>query len=116
MPPIDAPDLRLPYDVAALDDAPLRTERLVLRPLADSDSWDVWQYQRLPEVLRYIPWPERTREDAFAHTRKRAGLRRLEREDDAVILAMELVGEPTTTPGTATGAGDRVIGDIMLRL
>ncbi|UOE43559.1 GNAT family N-acetyltransferase [Agromyces larvae] len=118
MPSTDAPDLRLPYDANILFDAPLRTERLVLRPLAESDRWDVWEYQRLPEVLRYIPWPERTREEGFAHTAKRAGLHRLERDEDALFLAMGLVGEPTTSPDAPDRAhgGDRVVGDIMLRV
>ncbi|QEO14341.1 GNAT family N-acetyltransferase [Agromyces intestinalis] len=116
MPSTDAPDLRLPYDATVLFEAPLRTERLVLRPLGESDAWDVWQYQRLPEVLRYIPWPERTRDEGFAHTAKRAGVRRLERDEDAVFFAMELVGEATTDPAAGDAARDRVIGDVMLRL
>lgn len=107
----DAPALRLPYDVGALDDAPIRTERLVLRPLEASDAPDVWEYQRLPEVLRYIPWPERSREEGFLHTVKRSGLRRLRADGDAVILAMELVGERSITVWS-----DRVVGDVMLRV
>jgi RimJ/RimL family protein N-acetyltransferase len=129
------PRLALPFD---LDDPPftrVTTERLVLRPLEASDADDVWEYQRLPEVLRYIPWPERTKEEGRAHTVKRAGLRRLEKDEDAIILAMELVGEPRVTAdtdtdtdtdtgkgegegegeGRADAAGWRVIGDVMLR-
>ncbi|WP_395244769.1 GNAT family N-acetyltransferase [Agromyces sp. MMS24-K17] len=107
----DAPALRLPYDVGVLADAPLRTERLVLRPLEASDAPDVWEYQRLPEVLRYIPWPRRSREEGFLHTVKRSGLRRLARDGDAVIVAMELVGERSISIW-----GDRVVGDVMLRV
>ena len=47
------PALRLPFDVAELDHRPIRTDRMVLRPLRESDADDVWQYQRLPEVLHF---------------------------------------------------------------
>ncbi|MFF2371938.1 GNAT family N-acetyltransferase [Agromyces sp. NPDC058110] len=132
-----APDLALPFDFdgpQAATVVPIGTERLVLRPLAASDADDVWEYQRLPEVLRYIPWPERDRAQAREHTEKRAGLRRLERDEDAIFFAMELVGEPRMPPTDVAGGpldasvtaddvtndggrtGSRVIGDVMLRL
>ncbi|SFR68079.1 Protein N-acetyltransferase, RimJ/RimL family [Agromyces sp. CF514] len=127
-----APDLALPFDFdgpQAATVVPIETERLVLRPLAASDADDVWEYQRLPEVLRYIPWPERDRGEAREHTVKRAGLRRLENDEDAVFFAMELVGEPRMPRADAAGdpsgdetetdtdlPGHRVVGDIMLRL
>lgn len=119
------PHLALPFD---LDDSPvavIETDRLVLRPLEASDADDVWEYQRLPDVLRYIPWPERTRGEGREHTGKRAGMRRLEHDEDAVFYAMELLGEPRMGRTDAAGgphvdrladaAGWRVIGDIMLR-
>lgn len=111
------PALRLPFDVAELDRRPIRTGRLRLRPLATDDAADVWEYQSLPEVLRYIPWPERDRDQAREHTETRAACRRLADDGDAVFLAMGLVGEPSTTdaaPGRTRE--DRVVGDIMLRL
>ena len=46
------PALRFPYDAAALVATPLRTERLVLRPLEASDAADVYEYKRLPDVIR----------------------------------------------------------------
>lgn len=104
----DAPALRLPYDATALETAPLTTERLVLRPLRNDDAEDVYAYQRLPEVLRYIPWPEWSKQEAFEHTRKRAAWRTLAADGDAIIFAMEL-------PPGSTEAG-RVIGDVMLRV
>jgi len=106
--PPERPSLRLPYDAAALDDAPLLTPRLVLRPLRERDAEDVYEYQRLPEVRRFIPWPDWTKEDAFAHTRKRAGWRRLADDGDGLIIAMQL------PPGGTEPA--RVIGDVMLRV
>ncbi|GAA1956646.1 GNAT family N-acetyltransferase [Agromyces allii] len=124
------PDLALPFDVDDPPFAPITTERLVLLPLETSDADDVWEYQRLPEVLRYIPWPERDRREAGEHTAKRAGLRRLENDGDAIFFAMALTGEPRMPrlPRTDAAAaavdddssdsasdGGRVIGDIMLR-
>lgn len=96
------PALRLPFDAAELEHRPLTTARMTLRPLAPHDADDVWEYQRLPEVLRYIPWPERDRDQAREHTEMRAGMRRLVADGDATFLAMVLDG--------------RVIGDLMVRL
>lgn len=104
----EPPALRLPYDATVLEEHPLATDRLILRPLRDDDAEDVYRYQRLPEVLRYIPWAEWSKQDAFAHTRKRAAWRRLAADGDGVILAMVL-------PQTSPEAG-RVIGDVMLRV
>lgn len=95
--------------------APLRTERMTLPPLAEGDRDDIWEYQRLPEVLRYIPWPERTRDEGYAHTSKRAAMRRLETDGDSVHFSMALRGEPTTD-ASAEASRDRVIGDVMLRI
>ena len=115
---VDAPPaLRVPYDASGLTDQPLRTERLVLRPLEASDAPDVFEYQRLPEVIRYLPWPERDRAEAYAHTAKRAGGRTLAADGDFFVFAATLPGEP----GTNTAPGDpaprdRVIGDFMVRV
>ncbi|MBM7503057.1 GNAT family N-acetyltransferase [Agromyces aurantiacus] len=111
------PALRLPFDMAVLEHRPIRTERMVLRPLAASDADDVWEYQRLPEVLRFIPWPERNRTEARGHTELRAGMRRLQADGDAVFLAMVLAGEPSLQE-VASGRArpDRVVGDLMVRV
>ena len=130
---VDAPPaLRVPYDASGLTDRPLRTERLVLRPLEASDAPDVFEYQRLPEVIRFLPWPERDRAEAYAHTAKRAGGRTLAADGDFFVFAATLPGEPAidTSPGDATprdaaprdasprrvAPRDRVIGDFMVRV
>ncbi|MFK4730977.1 GNAT family N-acetyltransferase [Agromyces mediolanus] len=110
--PSDAPSLALPFDTEALEHSPIVTERLLIRPLIEADSDDVWEYQRLPEVLRYIPWPERSREEAHAHTMRRVGSRLLAEDGDNVHFAMVLTGEPS--PGDA--GRDRVVGDVMVRI
>ncbi|WP_161498684.1 GNAT family N-acetyltransferase [Microterricola pindariensis] len=100
-----------PFDSAPLAIAPIQTERLILRPLAESDIDDIWQYQRLDEVLRYIPWPKRDFEAAAAHTRWRAAAHSLDADGRAIFLACVLA--PSPDAGEHAG---RVIGDVMLRL
>lgn len=112
-PAVDGPPaLRFPYDASVLVEAPLRTERLVLRPIEASDAPDVYEYQRLAEVIRYLPWPERDRTEGYEHTAKRAAGRILAVDGDFFVFAATLPG----TPSTADPARDRVIGDFMVRV
>ncbi|KRE31231.1 hypothetical protein ASG80_01880 [Agromyces sp. Soil535] len=106
------PALPFPYDASVLTDAPLRTERLVLRPLEASDAADVFEYQRLPEVIRYLPWPERDRTQGYEHTATRAAGRILATDGDFVFFAAILPG----TPSSDDPRRDRVIGDFMVRV
>ena len=111
------PALRFPFDASVLTDAPLRTERLVLRPLEASDAADVFEYQRLPEVIRYLPWPERDRGEAYEHTAKRAAGRILAADGDFFVFAATLPGTPATDSSSGdVPARDRVIGDFMVRV
>jgi RimJ/RimL family protein N-acetyltransferase len=106
------PALRFPYDGTALTVQPLRTERLVLRPIETSDAADVFEYQHIPEVLRYLPWPLRDRTEAYEHTAKRAAARILQGDGDFLVLVATLPGTPSVDdPGR-----DRVIGDFMVRV
>ncbi len=101
----------------------------MLRPLEASDAPDVFEYQRMPEVLRYLPWPERDRAEAHAHTAKRAAARTLAGDGDFFVLAMTLPGEAAVGAGAvgaggvdagggegSGGEGARVIGDMMVRV
>jgi RimJ/RimL family protein N-acetyltransferase len=110
----DPPSLRFPFDASALTDAPLHTERLVLRPIEASDAADVYEYQRLEEVIRYLPWPPRNRVEAYEHTAKRAAGRMLAADGDFFVFAATLPGEPSI--GDAGSPRDRVIGDFMVRV
>lgn len=87
---------------------PIRTERLLLRPLTEADTDDVFAYQSLPDVVQYLPWPVRDREESREHTVKRAGFTRLADNNDAIILGAEQVG-PNGEPGP-------VIGDMSIIL
>ena len=106
------PALRFPFDAAVLTAEPLRTERLVLRPIEAADAADVYEYQRLPEVIRYLPWPERDPTEGFEHTAKRAAGRVLAADADFFVFAATLPG----TLSTDDPARDRVIGDFMVRV
>jgi RimJ/RimL family protein N-acetyltransferase len=81
---------------------PLVTDRLVLRPLRETDLDDVAAYQSLDEVVRYLPWPLRDREQSREHLALRMPLVRLEGDDDVAVLAIALDG--------------RVIGDLTVIL
>ena len=118
-PPLEAdgpPALRFPYDAGALTVEPLRTKRLVLRPLETADAADVFEYQRIPEVLRYLPWPERNRAEGYEHTAKRAAGRVLAADGDFFVFAATLPGEPSVGEASSDTGRDRVIGDFMVRV
>ncbi|WP_218624683.1 GNAT family N-acetyltransferase [Glaciihabitans sp. dw_435] len=82
--------------------SPIATERLLLRPMLARDRDGLFAYQSDPEVIRFLPWPLRTREESAAHLAMRMKLDRLEADDDAMVLGIELDG--------------RLIGDITLFL
>jgi RimJ/RimL family protein N-acetyltransferase len=87
---------------------PIRTERLLLRPLTEADTDDVAAYQARPDVVRYLPWPVRTAAESRGHTRKRAAFTRLVDDGDGLVLAAELLG--------ADGEPGPVIGDLSVFL
>jgi RimJ/RimL family protein N-acetyltransferase len=53
--------------------SPIRTERLLLRPYALGDVDALYDYQRLPEVHRYLYTEPRTRAEVEAIVAQRAG-------------------------------------------
>lgn len=93
----------LPFDAH-----PIRTDRLLLRPLTAADTDDVYGYQSDAEVVRYLPWPVRTFEESREHTLTRAGFTRLENDNDALILGVELLGDD--------GEPGPLIGDLSVFL
>lgn len=95
-----SPGLLLPF-VAE----PVRTERLLLRPLRLGDADDHARYQGDPEAVRYLRWPVRTPEESREHLEQRLPSTRLAADGDVVVLALEPVDGPL--------AG-RMIGDLTL--
>jgi RimJ/RimL family protein N-acetyltransferase len=70
-------------------DYPIRTDRLVLRPFAETDLDALHTYHRLPDVARFLMWPPRTREQTARSLRHRIDHPTLEREGDILVLAVE---------------------------
>lgn len=84
-------------------DAPIRTERLTLRPFAEGDLDDLYAYQSDPDVVRYMYWEVRTREEVAEQLAKRLTQTML--DDDHDYLALAVVPD---------GVG-RVAGEVILR-
>lgn len=80
---------------------PVRTERLVLRPHRQEDLDDLYAFHSLPEVVRYVPWPLR------------------DREQTRVALEAKLKQDTLTEPGTwlvlAIEHAGTVIGEVLLK-
>ena len=73
-------------------DIVIETQRLNLRFLRPDDVDDLSEYQSHPEIVRYIPWPERTREQVEEALQKTitTGARELKNTGDFFVLAWEL--------------------------
>lgn len=70
----------------------IQTQRLILRPLDNSDADDVLEYQSHPEVTQFVPLRQRTNEEGklAAIIRKTSNF---ERKGDALVLGWELLRE-----------------------
>lgn len=78
------------------------TERLLLRPFTDADLDDVAAYHALPEVVRYLYWQVRDREQVREVLVQRRLRYRLATDGDVLVLAVAIA---------KTG---RVIGEVTL--
>lgn len=72
-----------------LADREIRTERLLLRRYRESDLDRLAAIQGLPEVARYLYQEARTRAEVEPALAQRISQTTLERDDDAVTLAVE---------------------------
>ncbi len=70
-------------------DYPIKTDRLLLRPFAETDLDALHAYHQLPEVARYLMWPPRTREETAKSLRYRIEHPTLTEEGDVLVLAVE---------------------------
>lgn len=70
----------------------IETTRLILRPMAMADIDDLLEYQSHPEIVRYIPWPERTREQVVEAAEKllATGKFDLQEDNDYLVLVWQL--------------------------
>jgi RimJ/RimL family protein N-acetyltransferase len=93
--------VRLPYAFPA----PLRTGRLLLRPMISDDVDDIHAYQSLEEVCRYVPFEPRTRAEVAEKLAKYSTALALGGDGDYWQLAIELADSP-----------GHVIGDVFFTI
>ncbi len=82
---------------------PVRSARLLLRPLSATDVDALLAYRSLPEVCRYVPFTPMGPEDVLDRLRGPWSCHALTQEGDALVLGAELAD-----------TGD-LVGDVMLR-
>lgn len=83
---------------------PLTTERLRLRPFTERDLDAVYAIERRPDVMRYLYWEPRTRDEARAALDRRIKMTSLDGDAAALRLAVLL------------GDSGELIGDFSLAL
>ncbi len=66
----------------------IETDRLLLRPINLTDVDDLLEYQSNPEIVRYIPWPERTREQVIEAAEKTLATGKLDLKEDGDFLVL----------------------------
>jgi RimJ/RimL family protein N-acetyltransferase len=66
----------------------IESARLILRPIRLSDIDDLLEYQSHPEIVRYIPWPERTRDQVIEAAEKTLATGKLELKEDGDFLVL----------------------------
>ncbi len=91
----------------------IETERLTLRPLRLEDVNDLYEYQSHPEIVRYIPWPERSREQVIEAAEKtlNTGKFDLKESGDFLVLVWELKDIPAHL-----GVAGKIIGQSNMAL
>lgn len=82
--------------------SPIATDRLLLRPYTAADLDDLFAMHSREDVVRYLYWDVRDRDQVAAMLERRMTMTALETEGDALVLAVELK------------AARRVIGDVLL--
>lgn len=90
-------------------DYPVLTERLALRPHESGDLDDLLRYHSDPEVVRYIPWPVRTREQTAAALESRTRQSRVTEPGQWLVFAIQLRDD------RGLPEGGRVIGEVLLK-
>jgi len=81
---------------------PVRSARLLLRPLTEADVDDLVEYRSLPEVCRYVPFVPQSADDVIARLNGPWRQRTLAQEGTAITLGAELKDS------------GKLIGDVMV--
>jgi RimJ/RimL family protein N-acetyltransferase len=75
--------------------SPIETERLRLRPFAETDLDALANILARPDVMRYLYDEPRTRDEVAATLQQWLSMTRLEQQGDNLVLAIELVKSGT---------------------
>jgi RimJ/RimL family protein N-acetyltransferase len=86
---------------------PIRTERLVIRPMTPDDADDVHSYQSREDVCRYLLHDPRSRDEVAEWVLKYAAATELAKDHDWIQPAIEL---------TMADGSRRVIGNLYLNI
>ena len=95
------PSVCLPYEFPG----PVRTDRLLLRAMTDHDVDDIYAYQSLPDVCRYLTFEPRSRDEVAEKVAEYSAALVLNGEGDFWQLAIEAAENP-----------GRVIGDVYFAI
>ena len=74
---------------------PLRTERLLLRPLTDGDFEDLFAFQSDPEITRYVAYDTRDRDGMRAALAAKKRDTTVTNDGDQLSLAVTVPPDPT---------------------
>ncbi|HEY6058551.1 MAG TPA: GNAT family N-acetyltransferase, partial [Candidatus Limnocylindrales bacterium] len=69
---------------------PILTDRLALRPFRDDDLDDFHAIQSSPDIVQYLYWEPRSRDEASEMLARRKLQVAIEREGDGLHLAADL--------------------------
>ena len=92
----------------------IETDRMILRTMRLEDADDLFEYQSRHEIVRWIYWPERTREEVVEALEKviATGKSDLREDGDYLVLAWEL----KSAPGIDSALVGKVIGQSNMTL
>ena len=82
---------------------PILTERLLLREHRQTDVDDMLEFHSDPEVVRYVPWPVRTREQVLEALTPRLTSNRVDKVGDWLNFAIVL------------RETNKVIGEVLMK-
>jgi RimJ/RimL family protein N-acetyltransferase len=82
---------------------PVRSARLLLRPLTTADADDLVEYRSVPEVCRYVPFEPQSIADVIARVNGAWRQQTLDQAGDSITLGAELMDS------------GKLIGDVMVR-
>ena len=91
--------------------AVIETKRLILRPLSMGDVDDLCEYQSKAEIVAYIPWPQRTRDQVIEALEKAlsSGKDALADDGDFILLGWEI----KDSPENRAAFGEEKIGKVI---